>query len=472
MSNQRRNNKQGDDRSKEPTFDVPREQQLLLAALNEPLTVQEYKSLLGPDVDYERFKSSAIDAIMQNWKLCNPADGFRKSLFFSLKKAAKQGLEPDGSQGVLVPRYNSDAKCELVQWQPMVKGVQLAGKRAGIMASLNAQFVLAGEPFRYLSGDDERIEHEWKPDIREKAYSLLRQIRKAEPDPNAPPDQGPSTVIGRDLDAFWDMVVAAYCIVTTPDGTKQRRVMPRTRLLLVRDASKGKGFSPWFGPFFDEMIVKTAIHWTFKRIPVDTTDPERLAKIARFRDALEQDTEAEFDDEDGRTIDHDPPPPARTALPAPNLADKLSRFENPTDDQRELVRRGESEQQDQRREQQQDQHQGQQGQQGQTANADQGQHPADQQDNGADQQNGSRDPNLSVEERAHQAAKDFAAQMIGDIGRSSKQQLDEMLGAPPNIQGNAAISRRMDKLKVGYPDLFDQIVFARSAREEQLRKAA
>ncbi len=76
------------------------------------------------------------------------------------------------------------------------------------------------------------------------------------------------------------------------------------------------------------------------------------------------------------------------------------------------------------------------------------------------------------EERAHQAAKDFAAQMIGDIGRSSKQQLDEMLGAPPHIQGNAAIARRMDKLKVGYPDLFDQIVFARSAREEQLRKAA
>jgi hypothetical protein len=271
--------------------------------------------------------------------------------------------------------------------------------------------------------------------------------------------------IVRDLDAFWDMVVAAYCIVTTPDGTKNRRVMPRTRLLLVRDAARGKGFSPWFGPFFDEMIVKTAIHWTFKRIPVDTTDPERLAKVARFRDALEQDTEAEFDDEDGRTIDHDPPPPARAALPSPNLADKLSRFENPTDDQREPMRRGEAEQQEQRQEQRQDQ-------QGQTAKADQGHHPADQQDNGAGQQAASRDPNLSIEERAHQAAKDFAAQMIGDIGRSSKQQLDEMLGAPPHIQGNAAISRRMDKLKVGYPDLFDQIVFARSAREEQLRKAA
>jgi recombinational DNA repair protein RecT len=472
VSNQRRNNKQ-DDRSKEPNFNVQREQQLLLAALNEPLTVQEYKSLLGPDVDYERFESSAIDAIMQNWKLCNPAEGFRKSLFFSLKKAEKQGLEPDGSQGVLVPRYNSDAKCELVQWQPMVKGVQIAGKRAGILASLNAQFVLAGEPFRYLSGDDERIEHEWKPDIREKAYSLLRQVRRAEPDPNAPPDQGASTVIAKDLDAFWDMVVAAYCIVTTPDGTKNRRVMPRTRLLLVRDAARARGFSPWFGPFFDEMIVKTAIHWTFKRIPVDATDPERLAKIARFRDALEQDTEAEFDDEDGRTIDHDPPPPAMTALPAPNLGDKLSRFENQTEDQREPVRRGEADRQDQpqdqcqeRRQEPQDQ---QQSQQGQTDNRDQGQHPADQQDNGAGQ---SRDPNLSVEERAHQAAKDFAAQMIGEIGRSSKHELDQMLGAPPHVQGNAAISRRMDKLKVGYPDLFDQIVFARSAREEQLRKAA
>jgi recombinational DNA repair protein RecT len=170
MSGQQRNNRRKD----EPDFDVQREQQLLVAALSEPLTVQDYKNLLGPDVDYERFKSSAIDAISQNWKLADPAPAFRNSLFFSLKKAAKQGLEPDGVQGVLVPRYNSDAKYELVQWQPMVKGVQLVGKRAGVLSSLNAQFVLAGEPFRYLSGDDERIEHEWKPDIREKAYGLLR----------------------------------------------------------------------------------------------------------------------------------------------------------------------------------------------------------------------------------------------------------------------------------------------------------
>src|SRR5579859_6228813 len=121
MSGQQNNNRRNDQRQQAPQYDIQREQQLLLAALNDPQTVQEYKNLLGPDVDYERFKSSAIDAIWQNPKLLNPAQAFRNSLFFSLKKAAKQGLEPDGVQGVLVPRYNNDAKCELVQWQPMVK---------------------------------------------------------------------------------------------------------------------------------------------------------------------------------------------------------------------------------------------------------------------------------------------------------------------------------------------------------------
>jgi hypothetical protein len=152
----------------------------------------------------------------------------------------------------------------------MVRGVQLAAKRAGIK-KIAADFVLAGEPFRFLSGDDERIENEWKADIRDKAYGLLRQVRKSEPGPNAPPDQQTSgIVIARDFDSFWDQIVAVYCIITTPEGEKIRRVMPRTRLLLLRDSSQAGQRSPWWGPFCDEMIVKAGIHFGMKRFPMES----------------------------------------------------------------------------------------------------------------------------------------------------------------------------------------------------------
>ncbi len=433
--------KQQQQRAPRVQFDAEHQYKIVDQALSDPREVQEIKLLLGPDVDYDRFASTTREVLKQKPDLLEPTPAFRNSLFFSLKKAAKQGLEPDGVQGALIPRYNSDAKCHLVQWQPMVRGVMLAAKRVGIK-KITADYVLVGEPFRHLRGDDERIEHEWKADIREKAYSFLRQIRLGAPDPNAPPDeQKPTMQIGRDFDAFWDMIAAAYAVFTLADGEKVRRAMPRTRLLLLRDASKSKGGSPWWGPFVDEMIVKCPIHFTAKHVPMDVADPERRARILRFKDILDDGMEADFEDDgddrpmiEGRA-ERDPPPPANVAsLPAPNLGDKLAQFENLGDDQRERVSvgndRGEAQQQQRRQDppqQDQGQPQGQQG-QGKPQQQRQGDLPhqgGQQGGQGASQgqpqqqSTGTDLAPLNAEDRALAAAKEFAAETVGFIHNSN-----------------------------------------------------
>ena len=469
MSGQNYNNRGGNRQARQaPQFDVEREREILLQALSDPQMAQEYRVLLGPDVDYERFKSSAIDAVMQNPKLLNPAPAFRGSLFFSLKKAAKQSLEPDGRQGALIPRYNSDARCELVQWQPMVAGVRLAAKRAGL-PKIKAEFVLVGEPFQYISGSEDRIHHEWKIDVRDRAYSLLRQIRKTDADPNAPPDTEGQVAIVRDLDAFWEMIAGGYCIIGGADGTKYPpRVMPRTRLLLLRDAARARGASPWYGPFLDEMIVKSIVHFGCKAVAMESSDPAQLARIKQFRDALDHDMDADFDDDEGRTIEHQVDQ-ARSvaALPSPNMGDKLHRFEDLGGrDDREAV--GQQQAQGAR---QASVGQAAAGQAGQTRQADQDGRQADQAAGGQQQHQSSQagQDGRSGEDRARQAAEQFARRMIGDIGRADAAELNGMLGGQ-GVQGNLSIARWMERLKEGFDDLYDSVLRARSTREQELAK--
>ena len=297
-------------RRDDPQFNVEAERQAFLHHVTDPAMQAEYAKLLGPDIDVKRFVSTAIDAVEQKPDLLNPA--FRTSLFFALKKAAKQGLKPDGKEGALVPRWDNDAKTKVVQWQPMVWGVVRAGRRAGAVKKITADLVFAGEPFRFIKGDEERIEHEWLPDVRSRAYALLRPVQ------SDVPEDGSTT----DIQGFWDQVAAAYCIVESPDGTKTRRAMPRERLLNLRDFSRAKG-GPWNSVWLDEMMLKAAVLFTMKHVETDTADE----KVRAFREALEQDMDVDLDENDGPVIEQRPT--AMAALPAPgrkldNIMDQLN----------------------------------------------------------------------------------------------------------------------------------------------------
>lgn len=301
-------------------FDVNRERELYYAMLADPANHADYKKALGPKVDLNAFLAAARDAVETNPKLLAPS--LRSSLLFAVKKAAQQRLKPDGKQGALVPRYNTDARSLLVSWQPMIQGVLHLGRQAGMLKDITAEIVFAGEPFKFMRGDDPKIIHEWLPDIREKAYAYLRSPVKPQADPNDPPDEDQG---GPNYAAFWDQVVAAYCIIEGPEGQRLRRAMTRSRILLLRDFSKGKG-GPWQSVFLDEMIVKSAIHHAMKH--VDTSPKDEEAGRA-FRSALDQDMDADLSDLDDDVIDAQvEAAPKLPALSAPNPMDKLARFEN------------------------------------------------------------------------------------------------------------------------------------------------
>lgn len=296
-------------------FDVERERQLYYAFLDDPANRAEFEKALGPKIDLDRWLAACRDAVEVNPKLLAP--NMRGSLLFAVKKAAQQTLRPDGKQGAIIPRYNSDAKTQLATWQPMIQGVLLLGRRAGVLRDFTAEIVFAGEPFKFLRGDRPEIIHEWMPDIREKAYGYLRRA-PASSDPNGPPNDDPG---GPDFESFWDMVVAAYCIVEGPDGSKTRRAMTRSRLLLLRDFSKSRG-GPWQSVWLDEMIIKAATHHAMKH--VDTVPKDGDSGRA-FRAALDQDMDADLSNAEDDVIDaRVNAAPTHPALSAPNAMDRLS----------------------------------------------------------------------------------------------------------------------------------------------------
>lgn len=324
-SNARGNgNYQPKPKREEEKFDRVHEQQIVYAWLSDPHNKAIFKQALGPKVDLDRWAASVREAVEAKPELLAPS--LRESLFFSVKKAAQQTLKPDGRQGALIPRWNREAGQKLVCWQPMVQGVMLLGRRAGVLKSLTAEIVFVGEPFKFLRGDDPKIIHEWVPEIREKAYALLRNPSK-QTDPNAPPDFDGADQGGPLLDAFWDEIVAAYCIIEGPDGLKTRRALTRSRILLLRDFAKARG-GPWFSVWLDEMVIKSIIHHTAKHI--DTSVDDEHAFMA-WRTALEQDLDVDLDneDDDDAIVDVSPAPASsQAALPPPDVStNKLYRFD-------------------------------------------------------------------------------------------------------------------------------------------------
>lgn len=361
------NNNRGKPRQTAPEFNVPHERELYYAYLNDPANKAEFKKALGPDVNLDRWLASARDAVEHNPGLLDPA--MRTSLLFAVKKAAQQTLKPDNKQGAIIPRYNKDAGAILASWQPMVQGVLLLGRRAGVLKSIvSADLVFAGEPFKRLAGDKPEIIHEVKMDVREEAYEFLRRPYVAR-DQNAPPDPDAEKG-GPDHNSFWDRVVGAYAIVESPDGSRTRRTMGRSRLLLVRDFARKSGGAGWNGPFVDEFILKTVLLFTMKHVDTVPKD-EHEAAHRLYREALEQDMDGDFDDDEGDVIDSTvEAAPRPRALAAPNPMDKLNTMEARFGNQREPVQQGQDQQgqgqqNDRQREPDQGRQQGQQTGQGQ-----------------------------------------------------------------------------------------------------------
>lgn len=189
----------------------------------------EFARALPPGINPERFARVVLTAIQQNPELlvCT-----QKSLWGACMKAAQDGLLPDGREGAIVPRWNSDAAAKEAHWMPMVAGIIAKAKRKGSVAGLVANVVYDGEDFEVLLGDEERITH--RRDVR-----LVKRGKE----------------------------VAVYAVATMKDGTKEREVMPWEQVQQVRAASQGGGAKGPWKTWPEEMARKSCIRRLSKRLP-------------------------------------------------------------------------------------------------------------------------------------------------------------------------------------------------------------
>lgn len=189
----------------------------------------EFARALPPGIKPERFSRVVLTAIQQNPELlvCT-----QKSLWGACMKAAQDGLLPDGREGAIVPRWNSEAGGKEAHWMPMVAGIIAKAKRKGSVAGLVANVVYDGEDFEVLLGDEERITH--RRDVR-----LVKRGKE----------------------------IAVYAVATMKDGSKEREVMPWEQVLQVRAASQGGGAKGPWKTWPEEMARKSCIRRLSKRLP-------------------------------------------------------------------------------------------------------------------------------------------------------------------------------------------------------------
>lgn len=273
-------------------------------------TAAQLRMMLPDHVDLDVFTSTCKTAVLNRPHLLR--EDLRQSLLVAIMKAAAQGLKPDGKEGALVVRYDSEAHGYAAVWQPMVWGVAKLGRETGAIKQIRAVIVFHGEAFRIIQGEEDRIDHEVDPDIVDEAYGALNAGLDEHKNPKANPAE------------FFKRVRASYCFITGTDGTVTRRYMTKQRLISLWEASKAAN-GPWNSRWIDEMILKGVILFTSKWINLDTTS----AAAKRFQSALMTDMEIDFDRQGliGRTAPEDHAPVQQQAM-LPPPTDKLGSLED------------------------------------------------------------------------------------------------------------------------------------------------
>lgn len=184
------------------------------------------RAALPEHVPFDRFRRIVLTAVQSDQALLK-ADP--RALLTACLRAAQDGLMPDKREGVILMFKGQPA------WMPMVAGLMKLARNSGEIASMQAQVVYRGEPFRVVLGDEDRIVHE----------RVLEAV-----DAGQPP-------------------IAVYAIATLRDGTRIHEAMTWKQVMKVKGASASGDKGPW-GAWPDEMARKTALRRLLKRLPLST----------------------------------------------------------------------------------------------------------------------------------------------------------------------------------------------------------
>lgn len=197
---------------------------------------------LGNEKEFRKFVSTCVSAVIERPELLS-ADA--RSLLSSCKKAARDGLMPDGRQAVLNiystkdkdPASGREIWVKKVQYLPMVAGVVKMMYEAGC-TYVDAAAVYANDQFTFKRGDVCQLEHV----------------------PTGADDPGP--------------IVAAYAVVKMATGEIKREVMWKRDIDRVKAASKSPG-GPWTA-WPDQMAIKSVLHRIRKQIDVYSERFDRM----------------------------------------------------------------------------------------------------------------------------------------------------------------------------------------------------
>lgn len=202
------------------------------------------RAALPEHVSFDRFRRVVLTAIQSDPDLMR-AD--HMPLLTACLRAAQDGLMPDKREGAIVLFKGKPA------WMPMVAGLMKLARNSGEVASLQAQAVYRGEPFRVVLGDEDRIVHE----------RVLDAV-----DAGQPP-------------------VAVYAIALLRDGTRVHEAMTWKQVMKVKGSSASGDKGPW-GSWPDEMARKTVLRRLMKRLPL-STDRDGDRRLAQAVERVDED---------------------------------------------------------------------------------------------------------------------------------------------------------------------------------------
>jgi recombination protein RecT len=254
---------------------------------------EEIAAILPANVSRERFMRTAVIAVKNNPDIL-AAD--RRSVQQAVTRAAEDGLQPDGREGVInvyKEKQPDETWRKVAAWIPMTHGIR---KRALEIAGLiiDAQVVCKADRFVWRQGDNPVLQH----------------------DP-APLDEDPGPRIG------------AYAVIRRADGTVlHREVMRKAQLDTVKSTVRAQRGLMWT-KFEDEAWRKTVVRRAAKTVPAvpealqrilerdnddyDLGPPVGLQSLGRAAAALPPPAPPEIPDA--------PPPPPLAAAAPPDVPD-------------------------------------------------------------------------------------------------------------------------------------------------------
>lgn len=245
--------------------------------------------LMPSQQDRAKFISNIMTAIVnsKDGKLfeCTP-----QSILHASREAVEFGLSlnPQRKQADLIPRWNSKINGLEAQFQIRYGGLMTLATRSGEVRSISSTAVRQGDHFVYERGLNPILEH--RPVLNNKGA-----------------------------------VIAAYCIWTLRDGTKEFEVIEQEDIDRAMRASQykdkqGNPFGPWKDDY-EEQVRKTAVRRASKYMPSSAEDFQKAVQMDTLRD-IGHDVHME----DGEIIDvteQAPPPPTNAPAAAKQQLDNL-----------------------------------------------------------------------------------------------------------------------------------------------------